>query len=71
MTASIFEKSMSVVTSQEGKPKALMFDITNKKVKEYFEDLLDTLEAEERMVKGGGRPFKEYKKEYLVKRKLK
>jgi hypothetical protein len=69
MTTSIFEKSMSVVTSQEGKPKALMFDITNKKVKEYFEDLLDTMEANERMNESSGRSFNEFKEEYLASRK--
>ncbi|OYU64673.1 MAG: hypothetical protein CFE22_16245 [Cytophagaceae bacterium BCCC1] len=69
MTTSIFEKSMSVVTSQEGKPKALMFDITNKKVKEYFEDLLDTMEANERMNESSARSFNEFKEEYLASRK--
>ena len=69
MTATILEKSISFVTNKDGKNEALLIDLKNAEVAEYFEDLLDTLEAEKRMNAGSGRPLAEFKAEYLAKRK--
>lgn len=69
MTATILEKSISFVTNKDGKNEALLIDLKNAEVAEYFEDLLDTLEAEKRMNARNGRPFAEFKAEYLAKRR--
>jgi hypothetical protein len=68
MLSNILEKNMQVVSTKDGSPTALLFDITNKQVREYFEDLLDTMDAESRMNNSTGRPFAEFKKEYLAKK---
>ncbi len=69
MTAAIIEKSINYVSDAKGNQNALLIDITNKTVAQYFEDLLDSLEAEQRMNAGGGRSLAEFKKEYLANRK--
>lgn len=69
MTAETIKKSISYVSNAEGETSALLVDIKSKEVAEYFEDLLDTLEAEKRMSAGGGRSFAEFKQAYLSKRK--
>jgi hypothetical protein len=69
MTVATIEKSISYVSDAKGVKNGLLIDITNKNVAEYFEDLLDSLEAEKRMNAGGGRPLSEFKKEYLTNRK--
>lgn len=69
MTSATLEKSISYVTDAKGVKNALLIDIRDAKVAEYFEDLMDSLEADQRMNAGGGRPFAEFKKEYLANRK--
>ncbi|MFN3784866.1 MAG: hypothetical protein ACK4R6_13185 [Spirosomataceae bacterium] len=69
MKIETIEKSIQYVSDSKGVKNALLIDITNKNVAQYFEDLLDSLEAEKRMNTGGGRPLAEFKKEYLANRK--
>ena len=69
MDKSIFENSMKVITSKNEKSKYLLLDKSSKKVQDYFEDLIDTMEANERMNESSGRSFNEFKEEYLASRK--
>lgn len=68
MTVTTIEKSIRYVSDANGVQNALLIDITDKNVAEYFEDLIDSLEAEKRMNVGGGRSLGEFKKEYLANR---
>jgi hypothetical protein len=67
MDKSIFEKSTKVFTSNNENSKELKLVKSSKKVQYYF-DMLDTFEGEERMNKSSGRPFSEFKEEYLKNR---
>lgn len=66
MTTTTLKKHISYVTDSAGEKVAVQIDIKNKQVKEFFEDLFDTLDVIERQDEKG-RPFDEYVKEYLSK----
>ena len=69
MTVATIEKSISFVSDANGVKNSLLIDISDANVAQYFEDLMDSLEAEQRMQAGGGRPLSEFKQEYLANRK--
>jgi hypothetical protein len=66
---SFFVNTRKVITSKERKSKEITPDKDRKKVQDYFENMLDTFESEERINKSSGRPFNEFKEEYLASRK--
>jgi hypothetical protein len=68
MTTTTLKKHISYVTDSAGQKVAVQIDIKSKQMKDFFEDLFDTLDAIERQDEQG-RPFDEYVKEYLSKQK--
>ena len=69
MNTAAIRQGISYVTNNKGEKTALQLDLTNNAVQEIVEDLIDTLDAMER-INEQTRPFEEIKNEILMSRGL-
>ncbi len=69
MNTAAIRQGISYVTNSKGEKTALQLDLTNNAVQEIVEDLIDTLDAMER-INEQTRPFEEIKNEILMSRGL-
>lgn len=65
MTATVFKKHISYVTDINGEQTAVQIDLKNKTMREFWEDMVDTMTAIERKDEKPI-PYEEFEKEYLA-----
>ncbi len=66
MTATLLKKHTNYVTDAAGQKVAVLFDLKNKQMQDFFEDLVDTLSVIERQNETP-RAFGDFVKEYQSK----
>jgi hypothetical protein len=65
MTTTTFKKHISYVTDTNGEQTAVQLDLKNKSMREFWEDMVDTMTAIERENEKPI-PYEEFEKEYLA-----
>lgn len=68
MTASTLEKNVHFVTNTDGEQVAVQIDLKNEEIRDFFEDLFDTLDVLKTQDEPT-RPFEEIRAEILAGRK--
>lgn len=69
MTTALLERNMTFLNNTKGEMVAVQLDLKNKAMKQFFEDLVDTMTVIERQDEPTI-PFEQVRKEILLSRKM-